>query len=298
MNCEIVTNAFHLSWWGNVVQQSLNLSQNRSSSPALLFPWEPRFFFSVLFGLIFCLFNLDLGYPGWGALFATYSSLIQTPAWTCLLPRPHSKPPPLLSSPLLSSSSSSSSSWVALGTDSPLPAHCHQTMSAFMCRRKHPQIHRHRVTPTQTRFVGFPRVKHSSVSALCCTPLAEMIFAQPVGFAGQLFTPCAHLYLKTTEQSAPQPRSHGSGGRGVNLKPSEWQMAACRHMSKQERLLQNCNFRLFQRLKKSNVFLKISAKLLIKLVKFCWKFFCVVLLEDEGYYYQDLWLFDCSHNQQ
>lgn len=134
-------------------------------------------------------------------------------------------PAPLFS-PLSSSSSSSSSFLVALGTDSSLPAHCHQTMSAFMCRRKHPQIHRHTVTPTQTRFVGFPRVKHSSVSALCFSPLTKMIFAQPVGFAGQLFTQCEHLYLKTIKHNAPQPCSHGSGGCGVNLKQSERQMAA------------------------------------------------------------------------
>lgn len=143
-----------------------------------------------------------------------------------------------------------------------------------MCRRKHPQIHRHTVTPTQTRFVGFPRVKHSSVSALRCTSLAEMIFAQPVGFAGQLFTRCAHLYLKTTEQSAPQPRSHGSGGRGVNLKPSEWQMAAddrapvvtCRNKNV---CFKTVIFDCFRDERSQRIFLKISAKLLIKLVKFC-----------------------------
>lgn len=58
---------------------------------------------------------------------------------------------------------------------------------------------------------------------MCFPPLTKMIFAQLVGFTGQLFTQCAHLYLKTI--SAPQPYSHGSGGLGVSFEPSERQMA-------------------------------------------------------------------------
>lgn len=84
-----------------------------------------------------------------GALFTAYPP---NPPWISLIPRPTYNPPlpSFLPSPAPFLSSSSSS--VTLGTGSLLPAHCYQTMSAFISPRlrTHPQVHKHAHTHTNT----------------------------------------------------------------------------------------------------------------------------------------------------
>lgn len=93
---------------------------------------------------------------------------------------------PSLLLPSLSLFSSTSSSSVAVGGGSPLPAHCYQTMSAFIRPRQHTHTHRRAHTHTNT-FEGFPRVKHRGISSLRSPLIGKMICL----LASQSVTRCA-----------------------------------------------------------------------------------------------------------
>lgn len=133
------------------------------------------------------LFCRDLGDPVWGALSAASFKLLSPR----LLPRPHFKRPPL---PFLLLLLLLSCSGHSLSSSGPLLSNnvcIHAPMET--------QIHRNTVTPTQTHFVGFPRVKLWSISASRSSPITNMIVAQPVG---SLPSRSPRVYVSTYRHSS------------------------------------------------------------------------------------------------
>lgn len=143
--------------------------KNVSSSPAVDSPRVPPYF---MLSVIRCGCSFScLFYP-------------PNPPWISQIPRPTYTPPlpSFLPSPALFLSpplfllllSLLSCCWHRLSSSSPL-------LSNNVCIHppKAPHTHPHRstdmLTPTQTHFEGFPRVRHRSISSLCSPPVRKII---------------------------------------------------------------------------------------------------------------------------
>lgn len=116
-----------------------------------------------------CFFMLSLIHCGcsFNCLFYPPNPPMNLPDTPTHLQTPSSQsfhPSPCLLFSLFPSSSSSS---VAVGTGSLLPAHCYQTMSAFIHpgQHTHPSTDMHTLTQTLSKLGGLPRVKHRSISS-------------------------------------------------------------------------------------------------------------------------------------